>query len=296
MGEGRARTGGLRTIASQALSSCRRLSPLALGALLTVASPPAFTQTEAVDLALVLATDVSYSVDDDEARLQRLGVFQAFRSPEVIKAIQAGALGRIAVAYIEFSSANAGRVSVDWQVIHDQASADAFVDALAGTRRLDGVQTSISSGIQLAARLLETIDFRATRKVIDVSGDGPNNDGRLVVPTRDETIAKGITVNGLPIITESNKTDIYYLPDLDKYYAGCVIGGPNAFMHVAYGFEDFARAIRRKLVLEISDAGQPAGQDAWVVKVAAGSRPSRTTPVYERGCDIGERMRYGGVR
>jgi hypothetical protein len=267
-----------------------------VGVLLMVGSLPAHTQPEAVDLALVMATDMSYSVDDDEARLQRWGAVEAFRSPEVVRAIEAGALGRIAVAYLDFSSANSGRVIVDWQIIHDNASADAFADALAISRRTDGVQTSISSGIQMAQRLLDESDYRATRRVIDVSGDGPNNDGKLVAPTRDDAVAKGITINGLAIVTENNKSDVYYLPDLDKYYAGCVIGGPNAFLHVSHGFEDFARAIRRKLVLEISDA-QPARQEnRQVVKVAAASpRSSRTAPVYERGCDIGERMRFGGV-
>jgi hypothetical protein len=105
------------------------------------------------------------------------------------------------------------------------------------------------------------------------------------------------SLTGLAIITENNKSDVYYLPDLDKYYEGCVIGGPNAFLHVSHGFEDFARAIRRKLVLEISDARPAPQENPLIVKVAATtSRPSRAVPVYERGCDIGERMRYGGVR
>lgn len=247
---------------------------------------------EQVDLELVITTDVSYSVDDMEARMQREGAVTAFRSPEVIEAIKAGTLGKIAVAYIDFSNANSSRVVVDWQVVHDQASAEAFADAIAIARKTDGVQTSISSGIELATRMIEDNDYEGMKKVIDVSGDGPNNEGRRVDDVRDEVIAKGIIINGLPIVTEADKFDVYYLPDLDQYYAGCVIGGPGAFIQVANGFSDLARALRRKLVLEISDASKPK-QDPMFVKVAAGRRLSGHI-VYEKGCDIGERMRYGG--
>jgi hypothetical protein len=270
------------------------LLPLsAVAALLAIQPSPA--AESAVDLALVLTTDISYSVDRDEARFQSEGTIAAFRSPEVVKAIQSGALGRIAVAYIVFGSRGQERVLIDWKIIHDQASAEMFANALAERPLPQGLQTSISSGLELATRLIETSGIAATRKVIDVSGDGPNNDGKLVVPVRDEAIAKGVTINGLPIVTEADKFDVYYLPDLDKFYAGCVIGGPHAFIQVAHGFEDFARAIRRKLVFEISDSGHAPSQNPNIVKVAARvpGDPSRTAPVYEKGCDIGERMRYG---
>ena len=248
---------------------------------------------EQVDLELVITTDVSYSVDDMEARMQREGAVTAFRSAEVVEAIKAGSLGKIAVAYIDFSNANASRVVVDWQVVHDKATAEAFADAIAIARKTDGVQTSIASGIELAARMIENNDFEGMKKVIDVSGDGPNNEGRRVDQVRDEVLAKGYIINGLPIVTEADKFDVYYLPDLDKYYAGCVIGGPGAFIQVANGFADLARALRRKLVLEISDAAK-ASRDPLFVKVAAAQRSSGRI-VYEKGCDIGERMRFGGA-
>ncbi len=146
---------------------------------------------EQVDLELVITTDVSYSVDDMESRMQREGAVTAFRSPEVVEAIKSGSLGKIAVTYIDFSNANASRVVVDWQVVHDQATAEAFADAIAIARKTDGVQTSIASGIELAARLIEDNDFEGMKKVIDVSGDGPNNEGRRVDHVRDEVIAKG---------------------------------------------------------------------------------------------------------
>jgi len=257
-----------------------------------LAAQPAAAK-EAVDLELVIATDVSFSVDDNEARMQREGAVTAFRSPEVVRAIQAGSIGKIAVAYIDFSNVNASRVVATWQAIHDQASANAFADALAMARRTDGVQTSISSGIERAARMIENNDYEGTKKVIDVSGDGPNNEGRLVDKVRDEVVAKGMIINGLPIVTEADKFDIYYLPDLDKYYEGCVVGGPGSFIHVAHGFQDLARALRRKLVLEISDASKPS--NPLLFKVAERRPGFSSHPAYEKGCDIGERMRYGTV-
>ncbi len=265
--------------------ACCLLLPLLIG----VAAPAA---ENGVDLALVLVTDVSYSVDDNEARFQREGAVSAFRSEEVVKAIEAGALGRIAVAYLDFSSYNTPKLVTGWHIIHDKASADAFADILSHARLNRGVETSISSGLELAERLLDAIGLAATQRAIDVSGDGPNNDGKLVEPVRDEIIARGITINGLPIMTEADKFDTYYLPDLDKYYEGCVIGGPHSFIHVAHGFEDIARAMRRKLVLEISDATHSHDVQA-IVPVAL--PPRRSHPVYDKGCDIGERMRYGGV-
>ncbi len=265
------------------------IGPSAAGA---PATTPPGEAGQSVDIELVLVTDVSYSVDENEARFQRDGAIAAFRNGEVVKAIQAGALGRIAVSYIDFASAGAERILVNWQIVHDKTSADAFADALARVPRTLGVQTSISSGIALASRMIETSGFKATQKVIDVSGDGPNNDGLRVDRLREEVLAKGVTINGLPIVTDADKFDVYYLPDLDKYYAGCVIGGPNAFYQVAHGFEDLARAIRRKLILEISDAG--AGRNPLVMKVAAVPQASRPVP-YDKGCDIGERMRFGGA-
>jgi uncharacterized protein DUF1194 len=251
---------------------------------------------EPVDLELVIATDASFSVDNSEAKMQRDGAVAAFRSPEVVHAIQSGALGKIAVAYIDFSNPGANRVVVNWALIHDRESADQFADAIARARRTDGVQTSISSGIEMAVRIIENNKYDGTKKVIDVSGDGPNNEGHFVDKARDEAVAKGMIINGLPIMTEADKFDAYYLPDLDKYYAGCVIGGPGSFIHIAHGFADLARALRHKLVQEISDA-RPPRSNPLLFKVAAGDKPrtnSWSHPVYEKGCDIGERMRYGG--
>lgn len=281
-----------------AACSCKDLWRLGLSVLaagmLAGSSAGAALSGEHVDIALVITTDVSYSVDEDEARFQREGAIAAFRSPEVVKAIQAGPLGRIAVTYIDFSSYSTNKIIAPWHVVHDTASAEAFADLLAIAPRTLGVQTSISSGLEMAEHLIDTSGYVATKRVIDVSGDGPNNEGHLVDRVRDEIVAKGMVINGLPIMTPADQFDVYYLPDLDKYYAGCVIGGNGAFIQVAHGFEDLARALRRKLIQEISDAGKSA--NPLLVKVAAATPRAASAPhaVYEKGCDIGERMRFGG--
>ena len=245
-------------------------------------SPPrppvlgAQAQAQEVDVALVLAVDVSGSIDYEEAELQRKGIVDAIMSKEVIQAIQSGSLGRIGVSVVYFSSADYGVMSVpvNWMVVQDQASATNFVKALVAARRPSARGTSISDALALSLRMLETGPFHSVKQVIDVSGDGQNNAGRPVQEIRDEILAKGITINGLPIIDYSTPQD------LDKYFEGCVIGGPASFVIPAKGFIDFARAMRRKLVLEISGltpAEMPEG-NPLIVKVAA-SNEQRVVPV-----------------
>jgi hypothetical protein len=274
-------------------------SAAALLAVAVAASP--VRAAEPVDLELVIATDVSYSIDAEEARLQREGIIAAFRSREIIRAIQTGALGRIAVAYIDFSGRPLNKIVIDWQVIQDEASAHAFADRLAQAPPNRGQNTSISDAIELASQLIESNGFDGLRRVIDVSGDGPNNTGRRVDDVRDDTVAKGITINGLTIINQADRWNSrYFLEDLDRYFEGCVIGGPGSFVIVASDFADFARAIRQKLILEIAglvpDRSTPAfiqrtAAPAGLVMAQAGAAPAR--PGYEKGCDIGERMRRG---
>ena len=228
----------------------RRIS--AAGALLlTFLVTPAFA--ELVDLELVIATDVSRSVNAEESMLQRDGVAQAFRSAEVIEAIERGALGKISVVYVDWSTEYITKVVVDWQIIEDRTTATRFAETLAQAPRTWGQRTSISSALILATALIETNNLEGTRRVIDISGDGPNNFGLSLAPVREETLAKGIIINGLPIIVAGAEFGGRgYFPDVDKYYQRCVIGGSGAFIVVAKGFEDFAAAIRRKLVLELS--------------------------------------------
>jgi hypothetical protein len=226
----------------------------AIAALFAAATQPCSAAAQPVDLELVIATDVSRSINEEEAYLQRQGVAAAFSSPEVIRAIQLGALGRIGVAYIDWSMDYLNKVIVDWTVIKDKAGAEAFTNALLSAPISIGQRTSISSALQLSSQMIETNALQGTRRVIDISGDGPNNSGLALAPIREEVIAKGITINGLPIIVDNA---VYagggFFADIDKYYAACVIGGRGAFLIVARGFQDFATAVRHKLVLEISD-------------------------------------------
>lgn len=237
---------------------------------------------EKVDLELVIATDTSYSIDAEEARLQREGVAAAFLSADVIAAIRSGRYGRIAVAYIDYASTPYNAVVMDWTVIADQAGAAAFARELVRRPPNVGRHTSLSSALAMAARMIAENAFEGTRRTVDISGDGPNNFERRVDHVRDEVVARGITINGLPIM---NKRDAnrsrYYLPDLDRYFEGCVIGGRGAFVEVAHDFKDFARAMKKKLVLEIAGLMPPAPVQQAQYNLSG----------YPKGCDIGERMR-----
>ena len=243
----------------------------------------------AVDLELVIATDVSRSISHEEALLQRQGIAEAFRNPAVIRAIESGFLGKIGVAYIDYSSRAFNRIVIDWTVVEGRESAASFASRLLAAPLTFGRRTSISDAIEQAREMIGSNALDGTRRVIDVSGDGPNNFGNPVDAVRDATVSRRITINGLPILNRADAFDRrFYLADLDKYYLGCVIGGPGAFLVVAGSFADFARAIRRKLILEIAGTAPPGR----LVRVSSPAR-SRASPggyVYPRGCDIGERM------
>jgi hypothetical protein len=264
---------------------------------LLLAAPvlPAQAKT-AVDLELVMATDVSWSIDAAEAQLQRQGIADAFRDKAITRAIRSGILRKIAVTYMDYSSSDFNKIVIDWRIISDQASAEKFADDLLGAPLSSGRSTSISDAVEMAAGMIEGNDIEGTRRVIDVSGDGPNNWGNMVDDVRDAVIRQRITINGLPIMNPADAFNSrYYLADLDLYYRGCVIGGPGAFTIVANSFKDYARAVRRRLVLEIAGA-VPAETDApraLILKAATNPhlRPSPAGYTYPKGCDIGERMR-----
>ncbi|MGE0718325.1 MAG: DUF1194 domain-containing protein, partial [Alphaproteobacteria bacterium] len=228
----------------------RLVGILSFAALLFAGTP---ATAEAVDLELVLAVDVSGSIDRDEAKLQREGYVAALVDPEVIAAIRGGPIGRIAVAYIEWAGYRHRRMVADWQVIADRESAERFAGRLAAAPIATGVSTSISGAIEFALPLFGAAGHVGERRVIDISGDGPNNDGPNVLAAREAALAQGVTINGLPILNDRpNTAGFPNLEDLDAYYEGCVIGGPGAFMVGADGFETFAAASRRKLFLEIA--------------------------------------------
>jgi hypothetical protein len=254
---------------------------------------------EPVDLELIIAVDVSWSVDATEARLQREGYVTAFTDPEVVEAIQSGFFGKIAVLYFEWAGMGHDKVVQDWTLISDEASAKAFAARLSQARYETGYRTSISEAIDFATPRFVGNGYEGRRKVIDISGDGANNYGRLVTLARDDAVNQGITINGLPILSDvSGEFDRAWTPDLDLYYEHCVIGGRGAFVVAANGFQDFAGAIRQKLVLEIADR-VPAKRPPPTVRQASVSPlvfVQGQAPSGESGdgrpippCDIGER-------
>src|SRR3954452_3355311 len=228
--------------------------PLLAGLLLLLAVRP--VRAEDVDVALVLVTDVSRSVDDSEFKLEKDGYLSAFTNPKVIEAIQGGPLGKIAVAYVEFASSFEVRTVLDWMVIKDRASAKAFTQQLTAARRSFWGRTSISAGIDEAVQLLAENGLNATRRVIDVCGDGTNNAGREAGDARDDAIKTGITINGLAIINAHPMawTFAHVQPPggLANYYRENVTGGPGSFVLEVHDFHSFGEAMIHKLMQEIA--------------------------------------------
>ena len=219
---------------------------------------PAAAQDLEVDLELVLAVDISGSVDEVEAQLQREGYIAALRHPRVIEAIQGGMFRRIALTYVEWAGDHYQRTMLDWTLIEDAAGAQGFADALAETPLATAHWTSLSGAIDYAVPLFEDNGFAGFRRVIDVSGDGYNNRGRPVELARDDAVAAGITINGLPIVNDRPNPWGGSPPhDLDLYYEQRVIGGPGAFIVVAEDYTSFASAILSKLLLEIAGETPP---------------------------------------
>ncbi len=213
-----------------------------------------------VDLELVLAVDVSRSMDDEELELQRQGYAGAFMHQAIVQAIRSGAQGRIAVTMVEWAGANYQKVIVPWMVVNDADTAAMFAEAILATPKLGFNWTSISGAIDFSKALFGAGGLRGTRRVIDISGDGVNNNGRPVTHARDEAVASGITINGLAIIND-RPTPGGWRPfnqqPLDQHYRDQVIGGPGAFVIVAEDFDSFAFAVRNKLIREISGLDGP---------------------------------------
>jgi hypothetical protein len=211
---------------------------------------------EQVDLLLVLAADVSRSVDARKFKLQREGYAAALTNPRVVATIQSVASGRIAVCYMEWSGAYSQSVIVDWTVIGNLEQARAVADRILSAPRLYQDRTGIGSAIDYAVQQFEKSPIRAGRHVIDVSGDGTSNVGRLVTQARDAALAKGITINGLAILSEvplpTNPAHTHPPGGLLKYYQDNVIGGPGAFALAAENHEAFGQLILQKLVKEIA--------------------------------------------
>lgn len=228
---------------------------LALVALVMVSTQPVLA-AEHVDLLLVLSSDVSRSVDHPKFLLQREGYAAAISDPLVMEAIKSGPHQRIAVCFVEWSGFGAQKLVIDWTMIDSPGAARKFGDQLLELPRAFADRTSISGGIEFAATQLERAPFEGSRRTIDVSGDGTNNAGRDVKLARDETIAKGIVINGLVILSDRpvpwNAEHTNPPGGLEKYYQDNVIGGPGAFVLVAENFNSFGRAIIKKMIAEIA--------------------------------------------
>lgn len=267
--------------------------PICFAALLTVCAIAGFSlhgdaapaprswadrQGVPVDVELVIAVDISYSMDTDELALQREGYVRALTSPEFLNAVRQGINGKIAATYFEWAGAHEQRIIVPWRVIEGPETAGSFADEIMAAPVRRAARTSISGALQFGAALFETGGFRGIRRVIDVSGDGANNHGQLVTVTRDEILAKGITINGLPLIWKRPSYATMDLDRLDIYYEDCVIGGPGAFVIPVQSKEKFIEAARTKLVLEI------AGHEPQARVIPAAADKPRVS------CTIGERL------
>jgi hypothetical protein len=229
-----------------------------------VLRPDTARAADDVDLMLVLAADVSRSIDSAKFQLQREGYAAAISDPRVLDTIQSGRNGRIGLTFIEWSGVGAQRVVIDWTKIGDAAAAKDFGDRLIEAPRSFADRTSISGAIEFSMTQLAQAPFSATRRTIDISGDGTNNAGRDVASLRDEAVDKGITINGLVILSDN---PLSWNPDhtnppggLDNYYRNNVIGGPGAFVIVAQNFNSFGQAIINKMIADVAQAREPKNE------------------------------------
>ena len=261
-----------------------RIAKMALAGLAVAVAPRVAAGAERVDLELVLAADISLSMDVRELRLQRAGYATAITAPRVLEAIANGFDGRIAVTFVEWAGSGDRHVTVPWQGIATPADAERFAEAIRAAPLRQARRTSISAALDWSAGLFADNGFDGYRRVIDISGDGPNNQGEAVDVVRDRVVAQGVVINGLPLMIEALPVAWYNIPDLDRYYENCVIGGVGSFYVPVQEMASFADALIRKLVLEIAGPA-PALRLAAVQNEAA----------YD--CRIGEklwrqRMRY----
>jgi hypothetical protein len=251
---------------------------LALFVLILLAVLAARLRAEEVDLELLLLVDVSRSMSPAELEIQRRGYAEALTSGQVAAALGRTMTGRIALAYVEWAGESRQTTVRDWTLITRHDDLAAFAATLLANRTVTQSRTSIAAALRHGASLLDENRFEGLRRVIDISGDGPNNQGGLVTEARDAALARGITINGLPLMTRDGRGAAWRLDDLDAYYANCVIGGSGAFVVPVTDWRDFTDAVTRKLVLEI-----------------AGPPPERLIRVQNAAydCRVGERMWQG---
>jgi hypothetical protein len=243
-----------------------------------VAQQRAETDANAVDVQLILAVDVSYSMDMDELAIQREGYAQAIVSRDFLQALKTGPHGKVAVTYFEWAASSDQKIIIPWRVIDGPESADAVAAEIMKTPIRRASRTSISGAIYFAMPLFDDSPYKGLRRVIDISGDGPNNNGSPVTIARDEALSKGIIINGLPIMVKEPSYSTMDIDNLDYYYEDCVIGGPGSFVLAIKDREKFKEAIRTKLLMEV------AGRMPENVPVAEKDKEPRVS------CLIGEKI------
>jgi Protein of unknown function (DUF1194) len=247
-----------------------------------LAAPPrpflAQSSAVPVDTELVLAVDVSYSMDPEEQQIQREGYIEAITSREFMAAIRAGNHGKIALTYFEWAGPDDQKIIVPWRLVEGPETADGFAGEIARAPYRRASRTSVGGALMFAKPLFAASGFRGLRRVVDVSGDGPNNSGPLVVPQRDDLVAAGITINGLPLMLNRPNSFSMDIANLDIYYEDCVIGGPGAFVIPVRDRAQFKEAIRTKLIMEVAE-------------LAPAARMERVQSKQPRiSCTIGEQM------
>lgn len=243
--------------------------------LILLATPLRATE---VDIELALMVDVSRSMAPSELEIQRRGYAEAIASDEVVNAILNGFVGRIAITYVEWAGYGTNRVIIPWTVVDSREDALDISARLTASESFGLRRTSISGAIDFAVQDIESNDFEGLRHVIDISGDGPNNEGKMVTIARDRAVERGFVINGLPLMTRDGYS-FWTVDDLDLYYQACVIGGPGAFVIPVREWEEFPLAVRRKIVLEL------VGPPEAVTQARTGNTPQG----YD--CLIGEKMR-----
>ena len=246
------------------------------------ASPPLPTagadEANRVDVELILAVDVSYSMDMDELVLQREGYAGAITSKEFLQALKTGPTGKVAVTYFEWAASTDQKIVIPWRVIDGPESAGAVAEEILKAPLRRASRTSISGAINFAMPLFDANEYQGIRRVIDISGDGPNNNGEPVTTARDAALAKGVTINGLPIMSKETNYATMDIENLDIYYEDCVIGGAGSFVVPIKNREKFKEAIRTKLVMEV------AHRVPELSVVPAAAREPRVS------CTIGEKI------
>lgn len=261
---------------------------LLLAALSASSSARSQSNETEVDVELVLAVDASRSMESFEQQIQRDGYIAALRQKDVINAIREGIHGRVAITYVEWAGSTTQRVIVPWTLVEDSESAEKFAASLNRPIPTTQSRTSISGAIDFTSALFDNNGFKGMRKVVDISGDGANNNGRPVAAARDEALAKGIIINGLPLMTRGDFYSSWAVKDLDVYYTNCVIGGPGAFMIPVNSWDQFPEAVRRKLVLELAGDTPEIRRADWRPLHNAPLLLAQNKQIYD--CMSGERI------